>query len=173
MKNIYFEMHKVDKVNVELKFYVNGSNILEFVQNGNKHSSTWNFESLITWFNLNLKNIMLEDPFPYEVEGNTASELDNNSADALADNASNEEILEFHNRIHEWREKHSWLNAADGAILPDVFFRRVGSKIEISWWTSDMYDGVEFFDDENCFYCELKEFEEAIKNFVREYQKLY
>ena len=114
----------------------------------------------------------LDDQFPFEVEGKTASELDNNSSDVLLDDASEEEILDFHNKIYEWRKKHSWLNAANGAILPDVFFRRVGSKIEISWWTSDMYDGVEFIDDENCYYCELKEFEEAVKSLIRDYHKL-
>ena len=172
MKNIRFELEKIKDDVVELKFIINESNILAFNQNGDCRTARWDFKGIVDYFTENLVNIMKEDEFPFDVDGVTAAELDNNVSSLDWDSMSIDEMEENYERQYNWRQKHSWLHAANGAILPDVFFRRVGTNIEISWWTSDLYDGVEFIDDNNCAYVNSNDFSETIKKFIRDYKML-
>ena len=172
MKKVFFKLEKVNDEVAQLSFMINNVNIMEFIQNGEHKIVTWDYDELVDYFTQNLKYIMIEDSFPFNVEGNTAAELDN-SVDLDADSLSNDEFIKQYELIYTWRQKHSWLHASGGAILPDVYFRRVKDKIEISWWTSNMYEGITFVNDEGFYYCELEEFEEAVKDFIQSYRKLH
>lgn len=174
MKKVFFQLTKVDDEVAQLDFFVNGINIMEFIQDGQKRVVTWDYDELVDFFEKNLKYIMLEDEFPIDVPGETAAELDNNIELIDLSKLSENEWLSIHEKSYNWRQKHSWLHASGGAILPEVFFRRVKDKIEISWWTDSIYEkeGVEFVNDDGVYYCDLKEFENAVRQFIQDYKKL-
>jgi len=171
MKKTYFKLTKINDEVAELCFFVNEINIMEFIQDGEHRIVTWDFDDLVEYFVINLSKIMTEDKFPFDVEGNTAAELDNN-VEIDAEKLSEDEWFSQHEKIYNWRQIHSWLHASGGAILPEVYFRRVNDKIEISWWTSNLYEDVEFVNDDGFYYCDLKEFESAVRQFIQDYKKL-
>ncbi len=66
---------------------------------------------------------MKEDKFPFDADGVTSAELDNNVSSLDWVSMSIDEMEENYEGQYNWGQKHSWLHAANGAVLPDVFFR--------------------------------------------------
>jgi hypothetical protein len=73
------------------------------------------------------------------IDGECAAELDNNARDFESNNES--EMDEYYDQLNDWTYKHSWMHARDGAIVPDVMFRKVDNDMEISWWTDQEDEG--------------------------------
>lgn len=121
----------------QLKVFVKGKNICEWKdkETGQKRTIWWNLDELITYLHDTETFLYHDDPFPIDVLGECASELENNARDFESDNE--EEMDDYYDRLNDWVYDHSWNHARAGAIVPDVIFRNVNGNMEISWWNDD------------------------------------
>nr|WP_258875941.1 diguanylate phosphodiesterase [Fusobacterium hwasookii] len=102
---------------------------------------------IYNFFDDYLEDIMKEEVLPYEdVEGKTIFEtIDNIKGkyfywlkDDYEDDESAEEIEQIINifeSFYEWQRAHRLLLSEPFLCIPDIIFRRIGDKIEISWDT--------------------------------------
>ena len=126
----------------KLKVYVNGKNICQWTDKETEKKETvwWNLDELISYLYSTIDFFEEDRPFPIAVEGECASELENNARDFESDNE--EEVDDYYDKLNDWVYEHTWNHAHAGAVVPDVTFRNVDGKIEISWWNNG--DEVDF-----------------------------
>lgn len=84
----------------------------------------------------------MEIPFPFDVKGDSAIELDINARDY--DSNNEDEFDAYYTQLNDWAFSHSWTHARDGLYIPDVMYRKINDTMEISWCGVGIYDGVEF-----------------------------
>ena len=78
-----FEIKKISDENhiSELKMFVKGQNICAWKKEEEKlfKSVRWNLDDLIVYLNETLSMLKTDDQFPFDVDGECAAEMDNNS----------------------------------------------------------------------------------------------
>ena len=109
----------------QLKLYINGKNICEWKdrQTGEKRTIWWNLDELISYLYETTTFLYHDEPFPYRVEGECASELENNARGFESEDEST--MDEYYDKLNDWVYNHSWNHARSGAIVPDIIFRNV------------------------------------------------
>jgi hypothetical protein len=142
-----FELSKVSDSDhtCKLKLFVDSKNICEWKDsNGKVHKEIWwNLDELINYLHDTVDFIYDDDPFPVDdIAGECASELDNNARDFESEN--DEEMEDYYDSLDDWTYNHSWYHARSGAVVPDVMFRKINNRIEVSWW-NDQEDEGRFF----------------------------
>lgn len=156
-----------------LKVYVRGKNICKWkdVNDPKWKTVTWNIDGLIRYLYGTIDFIYHDLPFPFAVDGECAAELDNNARDFESDNDS--EIDEYYDKLNEWSYKHSWMHARDGAIVPDVMFRKVEDNIEISWWSDQEDEGRLFQNRYGFILIPCNEYESLITELFNQYNNVW
>ena len=101
-----------------MKLYIQNVNILEYSFDGKVYSLTGNIDELILYLDETINPTLMEIPFPFNVKGDSAIELDINARDY---DSNNEDLY-----------------------IPDVMYRKINDTMEISWFGVGIYDGVEF-----------------------------
>ena len=119
-----------DSHDTEIAMYIDGSNILEFIRNGNQYTTRWDFDELVFWLRKLIDN-MVEDPYPVECDGEYAAQKDDDAREFDSDDE--DEFETYYQRLEDWNLRHRWHTESSGAILADVFFQLVGENVEISW----------------------------------------
>ena len=120
-----------------LKVYVDDRNICEFTVDGRIEEDTGNLIFLSDWFKNNLKFILNKnDEFPLAVDGNSGIEI---RKKAYAIGIKENKEIEWFEAVYEWSERHLWTFSGLEMIYPDVMFRRIENKIEISWDSRNKY----------------------------------
>ena len=157
----------------EINLYIGDKNICLFKSTNEKRFKTtrWNLDELVIYLRDLYITLYNDEPFPCEVEGECAAELDSNARDF--DTEDDLEFEKYYTALNEWGYKHSWHHACSGAILADVFFRKVDDKIEISWWSDQDEEDVIFKYRYGFTLVSINEFFEIVNKSVNSYNNLW
>ena len=171
--NIIFNKISDENHLSEICLYINGENICLFkLKDDNTFKTTrWNLDELVLYLKDLYITLYNDEPFPFEVEGECAAELDNNAR--YFDIEDHLEFEKYYTVLNEWGYKHSWHHACSGAILADVFFRKVDNKIEISWWSGQDEEDVIFKYKYGFVLIPIDDFFETLNKSVNSYNNLW
>lgn len=158
-----------------LKVYVDDRNICEFTVDGRIEEDTGNLIFLSDWFKNNLKFILNKnDEFPLAVDGNSGIEI---RKKAYAIGIKENKEIQWFEAIHEWSERHLWTFSGLEMIYPDVMFRRIENKIEISWDSRNKYKDnknykIEFTNLKGRFFVNMEKFEKEVLSFIDRVERI-
>ena len=158
-----------------LKVYVDDRNICEFTVDGRIEEDTGNLIFLSDWFKNNLKFILNKnDEFPLAVDGNSGIEI---RKKAYAIGIKENKEIEWFETVHEWSERHLWTFSGLEMIYPDVMFRRIENKIEISWDSRNKYKDnknykIEFTNLKGRFFVNMEKFEKEVLSFIDRVERI-
>lgn len=155
-----------DTHETELAIYVDGSNILAWVRDGESFTTRWNIDELVLWLR-NFINDMRDDPFPVDCEGQYAARKDDAARDF---DCEDEDAFEaYYEKLYEWNLRHRWHTASAGAVLADVFFQLVGDYVEISWDNRSVEADVSFLNLSGGTKIPKQDFIATVNQFLMEY----
>lgn len=158
----------------ELELKIEGKNICEFTVDRKIEKDTANLIFLSDWFENNLEYILNEnDEFPLNIQGNSGIEI----TERFYNNILNIEDKDI-DVAYEWCEKHLWTFSGIEMMLPDVVFRRIKNKIEISWDSTDKYKDnknykIEFTNLKGKSFIKIEEFKKEILKFIEKIKNIY
>ena len=158
----------------ELELKIEGKNICEFTVDGKIEKDTANLIFLSDWFENNLEYILNEnDEFLLNIQGNSGIEI----TERFYNNILNIEDKDI-DVAYEWCEKHLWTFSGIEMMLPDVVFRRIKNKIEISWDSTDKYKDnknykIEFTNLKGKSFIKIEEFKKEILKFIEKIKNIY
>lgn len=158
-----------------LKVYVDDRNICEFTVDGRIEEDTGNLIFLSDWFKNNLKFILNKnDEFPLAVDGNSGIEI---RKKAYAIGIKENKEIQWFEAIHEWSEQHLWTFSGLEMIYPDVMFRRIENKIEISWDSRNKYTDnknykIEFTHPKGSLFVNMEKFEKEVLSFIDRVERI-
>ena len=155
-----------DSHDTEIAMYIDGSNILEFIRNGNQYTTRWDFDELVFWLRKLIDN-MVEDPYPVECDGEYAAQKDDDAREFDSDDE--DEFETYYQRLEDWNLRHRWHTESSGAILADVYFQLVGENVEISWDNRMPEDGVVFKNEFGGARIPKELFYQVVDGFLKEY----
>ena len=186
LKPIYYP--KASYLNYILEIWVDGVNISQFYEDNKLRIDVGYIFHIYNYFDNYLEDIMKEEVLPYEdVEGKTIFETIDNIKekyfywlkDDYEDDESDEEIEQIINisePFYEWQRAHRLLLSGPFLCIPDIIFRRIGDKIEISWDTTwDITyqqrkyenENIKFISTKGVSYIDADEFYLEIKKFLK------
>jgi len=186
LKAIYYP--KGSYLNYILEIWVDGVNISQFYEDNKLRIDVGYIFHIYNYFDNYLEDIMKEEVLPYEdVEGKTIFETIDNIKekyfywlkDDYEDDESDEEIEQIINisePFYEWQRAHRLLLSGPFLCIPDIIFRRIGDKIEISWDTiwdityqQRKYENenIKFISTKGVSYIDADEFYLEIKKFLK------
>lgn len=157
--------YKIYSINdIYLEVYVDNRPICKFIRNNKLYDFIWDIREIIGWIDENFYNILSEEEFPLPVIGETGVCLYENSGefDSLDDN----EFDSWYEIRYDWVCRHSWFSSRKGGYLADIYFRKVGNKIELSWDNRNLFDNVRFINPIGLKYVEKKYFENIIERLI-------
>lgn len=173
-----FELKKIsDKNHIsELKLFINGLNVCAFrIDNdiNRRYKSTrWDLDELMLYLQDTLLMIVDDSKFPFEnIKGECAADLDNLAREYEIDDEN--VIEEYYTKLNDWSYNHSWHHACSGAILPDVFFRKISEGIEVSYWNDQADDGIEFKNIYGFIIVPSEIYEKTINDLLIEYNNMW
>lgn len=155
-----------DAHETELSMYIKGRNILAFTREGKRMTTRWNLDGLAIWLRDFIDN-MLEDIFPFEVEGDSIADKDRNAREFDPDD--DDEFDRYYEKLYEWDERHRWHSKSNGAILANVYFQRVGNSVEVSWNNADLEEYVIYDTEEGSELVNKDTFVKVVDEFLKEY----
>ena len=184
LRPIYYP--KASYLNYILEIWVDGVNISQFYEDDKLRIDVGYIFHIYNYFDNYLEDIMKEEVLPYEdVEGKTIFEtIDNIKGkyfywlkDDYEDDESAEEIEQIINisePFYEWQRAHRLLLSGPFLCIPDIIFRRIVDKIEISWNTiwdityqQRKYENINFISAKGVSYIDANEFYLEIKEFLK------
>ena len=189
LKPIYYP--KDSYLNYILEIWVDGVNISQFYEDNKLRIDVGYIFHIYNFFDDYLEDIMKEEVLPYEdIEGKTIFEtIDNikkkyfywlkDDYEHNEDDESDEEIEQIINisePFYEWQRAHRLLLSGPFLCIPDIIFRRIGDKIEISWDTiwdityqQRKYENenIKFISTKGVSYIDADEFYLEIKKFLK------
>ena len=189
LKPIYYP--KDSYLNYILEIWVDGVNISQFYEDNKLRIDVGYIFHIYNFFDDYLEDIMKEEVLPYEdIEGKTIFEtIDNikkkyfywlkDDYEHNEDDESDEEIEQIINisePFYEWQRAHRLLLSGPFLCIPDIIFRRIGDKIEISWDTiwDIIYqqrkyenENIKFISTKGVSYIDAYEFYLEIKKFLK------
>lgn len=146
-----------------------GRDLSLYSEHGRENYSACPGSLLADWFKANLPHMLSDDPFPVEAAGETAAELCSDSYNHTpADKAMEEKFCQSRD---SWLHRHAIECCVEGYILlPHVFFRRLGDRVEISWDNGiHSYDGIFFKEMSGVAYIDPEELRAEINAFIDKY----
>jgi hypothetical protein len=149
--------------------YIENKPVCVYIKNNEVCNFIWNIGDIVEWFELNLCHIIYEDKFPLPVFANTSVEFYEKSDNF--DSEDDEEFAEWYEKRQDWYFRHSWYSGRAGGFLAEVYFRRVGNMIEISWNNSDLYENIRFKNPTGIYYVAYELFENIINSFITSYKQ--
>lgn len=174
-KKLGFEINKISDTDHLSEFivYVNGKNICEYTDSKKNviKSITWNNDELITFLNDSIRFLYEDEPFPIEVDGECASEMDNNARDFDSDD--DDEFDKYYDALNDWTYNHSWMHARSGAIVPDLMFRVLNDKMELSWWTNYDEEDILFSNPYGFVLIDAEEYKNIITELFDSYNQIW
>ena len=189
LKPIYYP--KDSYLNYILEIWIDGVNISQFYEDNKLRIDVGYIFHIYNFFDDYLEDIMKEEVLPYEdIEGKTIFEtIDNikkkyfywlkDDYEHNEDDESDEEIEQIINisePFYEWQRAHRLLLSGPFLCIPDIIFRRIGDKIEISWNTiwdityqQRKYENenIKFISTKGVSYIDADEFFLEIKKFLK------
>ena len=191
LRPIYYP--KGSYLNYILEIWVDGVNISQFYEDNKLRIDVGYIFHIYNYFDNYLEDIMKEEVLPYEdVEGKTIFETIDNIKekyfywlkDDYEDDESDEEIEKIINisePFYEWQRAHRLLLSGPFLCIPDIIFRKIGDKIEISWDTiwdityqQRKYENenIKFISTKGVSYIDADEFYLEIKKFLKKIDEI-
>ena len=174
-KELAFDIVKISEADhvCMLKVFVRGENICEWkeIDSSEKYTVCWNIDELISYLYETTDFLYEDDPFPVIIDGECASELENNARDFESDDEK--EMEAYYDKLNDWVYKHSWNHARYGAVVPDVLFRKVDGNMEISWWTDQEDEGRVFTNRYGYVLIPKNEYENLIEEVFHTYNEIW
>ena len=189
LRPIYYP--KGSYLNYILEIWVDGVNISQFYEDNKLRIDVGYIFHIYNFFDDYLEDIMKEEVLPYEdVEGKTIFETIDNIKEKYfywlkddyghdEDDESDEEIekiISISEPFYDWQRTHRLLLSGLFLCIPDIIFRRIGDKIEISWDTTwDITyqqrkyenENIKFISTKGISYIDVNEFYLEIKKFLK------
>ena len=159
LKPIYYP--KSSYLNYILEIWVDGVNISQFYEDNKLRIDVGYIFHIYNFFDDYLEDIIKEEVLPYE---------DDESDEEI------EQIINISEPFYEWQRAHRLLLSGPFLCIPDIIFRRIGDKIEISWDTTwDITyqqrkyenENIKFISTKGVSYIDANEFYLEIKNFLK------
>ncbi len=115
-----------------IAIWIGGRNLCEhYVQGERLASAHWYLLPICEWFAENWDQLLHEERFPIRTQANTA-EQSALRASALAEVDASNGKFDTAELYQDWAFGHRLRASAPGALLPDLYIRRYGDKIELS-----------------------------------------
>lgn len=113
--------------------WVNGANLCAHVEEGETVEAVhWYLLPLLEWLASNWNPMLHEERPPVRNAGEDAVASLYRTRFAAA-GLSQERALERDNDWYSWRQRHGLHAAREGGLFPELFLRRWGDKVEVSW----------------------------------------
>ena len=189
LRPVYYP--KSSYLNYILEIWVDGVNISQFYEDNKLRIDVGYIFHIYNFFDDYLEDIMKEEVLPYEdIEGKTIFETIDNIKEKYfywlkddyehnKDDESDEEIekiISISEPFYDWQRAHRLLLSGPFLCIPDIIFRRIGDKIEISWDTiwdithqQRKYENenIKFISTKGVSYIDADEFYLEIKKFLK------
>ena len=147
--------------------WANNIPICCFIKNNTVEQYTWDLSYIAEWLNNNLSNLLKEDEFPLPIKADSSIDFYQKSGDFDSDDI--DEFDRWFEKRQEWYFCHSWYSNRAGSYLAEVFFRRVGNRIEIEWDNTNLYEKVRFVNPKGLYYIDVNLFKQIICEFVSDF----
>lgn len=167
-------------------FWVNGKNLFLFKGLGQEATYTADICTLVEIFSEKLVCYLKNDAFPAKTKATTgATMMDEMILVEKPDDDIKKYLKvdwdkvdkELYLAIDSWNYDHGILTHSDESFMPNIFFRRVNDKIEVSWnndFSYDIPEGELFFEyKEGVEYLDIQVFKEVVVAFCLDFIKLY
>ena len=122
------------------QIWVQGRNLCAHREEGVSIDSVhWYLLPLLEWFALNWDPLFHEERLPVKNAGSTAWESLRNTRfppRAIEDDES--KASEWEGAWQAWWFRHAILSAREGGLFPDIVFRRLRDRIELSWGPTEI-----------------------------------
>ena len=162
LKPIYYP--KWSYLNYILEIWIDGVNISQFYEDNKLRIDTGYIFHIYNFFDDYLEDILKEEVLPYEnVEDDESDE-------------EIEKIISISEPLYDWERTHRWLLSGPFLCIPDIIFRRVKDKIEISWNTTwDIRyqqrkyenENIKFISKKGLSYVDIDDFYLEVKKFLK------
>lgn len=119
------------------------------------------------WFADSLPALLGDDPFPLGVAARSGADFERLGAASLKRLRSLERLESASERFGDWVSRHALRAASDGGEPPNVFFRRSGDRIEVSWDNARLSGAAGFLRRSGAARIGLRSFADAVDGFVR------
>ena len=170
-KEIFGIQIEKDDYAYQMSLYVNGQDILQFEMEGVCYPYRWrNFKDIIEWIQKNLKSIISEDECPLVLPGDSAVEIWK-SVYKMEPEVVDMDQFEI---LQDWMFRHSWFSARAGSYVAEIFFRKKGDNVEISWDNSNTFkdDGVKFVFPVGKYEVGINDFQKVMEQVCYIYSQL-
>lgn len=161
------EYERLDMENGYFEMWVHNTPICCFWKNNTLEQYRWDLSYVVEWLNKNIPNLLKENGFPLPIKADTSIDFYNKSGDYDSDDI--DEFDKWFEKRQEWYFCHSWYSNRAGSYLAEVFFRRIGNKIEIEWNNTGLYDGVVFVNPTGLHYVDTDLFQQIISDFILDF----
>lgn len=118
-----------------IKIVVRGFCVTEHDESGvTSDSVSWYLYPLLRWIADNWNSLFYEEAFQWPERSIAPAALACGDAlDRFLPIDDNQQEDWIYERVRDWWERHALRAGASGGLLPDLFFRRVGDEMEVSW----------------------------------------
>ncbi len=161
------EYEIIDMDSGYFEMWVHNTPICCFFNNNIVEKYKWDLSYIVEWLNNNISNLLKEDEFPLPIRANSSIDFYNKSGDYESEDI--DEFEKWFEKRQEWYFCHSWYSSRAGSYLAEVFFRRIGNKIEIEWDNTKLYDEVHFVNPKGLYYIDIDLFKQIISDFVLDF----
>lgn len=123
-------------------FWVKEKNLFAFKGFGPEATYSANLTILLEYFCEKLNILLTDDPFPAKTKATNAIDMmdeiklvegPDNDITKYLDVDWDKVDNELYKKIDRWNVNHGLYTNRDGTFLPDMYIRKVGKQIEISW----------------------------------------
>ena len=130
------------------QIWVRGVNLCAHVDGGETlQLSHWYLLPVLEWLSTNWDPLLHEERPPSVRRSiRSAAEVGEMSSSMAFAFSHGVGALSAHEEHHEWDQRHALRAARDGGVVPDVRFRRIRDRVEISWTATRLAgaEGIDF-----------------------------
>ncbi|MBI2242251.1 MAG: ImmA/IrrE family metallo-endopeptidase [Magnetospirillum gryphiswaldense] len=99
----------------------------------NHHAIRWYLLPIFEWLARNWQHLLHEERFSWRENSSAPAATATFYALRKLITATDDSGVAECQKIQEWRERHALRHADSSALLPDLYFRRLGNDVELSW----------------------------------------
>ncbi|WIX85845.1 ImmA/IrrE family metallo-endopeptidase [Amycolatopsis sp. DG1A-15b] len=116
-----------------LSIWVGGANVCEHVVQGEVlRGAHWYLLPILEWLVEQWDPLLHEERMPVPAAGPNAARGSQHAAMLAEFQASTDNSIELAEAVETWVQRHSLRASAPGALLPDLYIRRDGDRVEFS-----------------------------------------
>ena len=118
-----------------LQVWVDGLNLCMHTDQGETiQAAHWYLLPILEWLVTSWDPLLHEERLPSaSSQFETAADFADSMTTMLFDELPTSHGIELDTRRYDWEQRHSLRSARDGGLLPDIRFRRLRDRIEVSW----------------------------------------